>query len=144
LLHETPENIEKIDGFGAITSKSITEGIAEMKPRMEHMLSLGFNLERTPLLTNLHALESPISGKGIVFTGKMIHGTREEMRTEARKLGANTQNAVTGKTDFLVCGDDVGAVKIHKARELGVHILTEKEYYEMLGNNRAKAPVSKP
>jgi DNA ligase (NAD+) len=144
LLHETPKNIEKIDGFGAITSSSITKGIAEIKPTMDHMLSLGFNLERTPPLTDLHALESPIRGKGIVFTGKMAHGTREEMQTEARNLGANPQSAVSRKTDLLVCGDDVGSTKIHKARELGVRILTEMEYYEMLGNNPAKTPVSSP
>ena len=142
LLHETPQNIEKIDGFGAITSMSITEGITEMKPTMEYMLSLGFNLVRTPLLTNLHLPESPIGGKSIVFTGKMAHGSREEMQTEARKLGANTQNAVSGKTDFLVCGDNVGAAKIQKARKLGVRILTETEYYKMLGDNRATDPVS--
>ncbi len=128
----TAEDIEKIHGFGEITSKSIQKGMTEISGTMAHMLALGFNLEVTPLEDEQKATVSPISGKGIVFTGKMQHGTRDDMKAGARNLGAHVQSAVSSKTDFLVCGENVGASKIKKAEKANVTIIPENEYLEMI------------
>jgi len=124
----TAEDIEKIDGFGSISSRSITKGIKQRKIIFSHLLSLKFNLERTPLMSTAKAQDSPIAGKGVVFTGKMLRGTRDEMQAAARKLGARVQTAVSSKTDYLVCGEKVGARKMEKAVKAGAGIMTEEEY----------------
>ena len=59
------------------------------------------------------------------------------MQTGARKLGAKVQTAVSGKTDFLVCGEKVGPKKIEKAKQLGVTILSEADYLNMISNTDA-------
>ena len=128
----TPQDILAINGFGEITSQSITRGIAQIRTTMEHMLLLGFNLERTPLAEDLAAVQSPLSGKGIVFTGKMILGTREEMQELARKLGAKVQTSVSGATDYLVCGDKVGAKKIATAQAKGTEVISEQEFINIV------------
>lgn len=87
------------------------------------MLDLGFILERTQLESELLAAENPIAGKGIVFTGKMINGNRDDMNAEARKLGVKVQSSVSGKTAYLVCGEKVGAKKIEKAKSLGGRVI---------------------
>jgi DNA ligase (NAD+) len=126
------ETIARINGFGGITSKSIAGGAAEIKSTLLHMLSLGFNLEKTPLLSESASVQSPIAGKNLVFTGKMQGGSREAMQAQARQLGANVQSAVSGNTDLLICGEKVGASKIDKASKLGVKILSEAEYYQLI------------
>jgi DNA ligase (NAD+) len=140
LAHIPIEKITAIDqktilgikGFGEKTSRSITESIDLMGETIDHMLALGFNLIRTPLIEEQETVESPIAGKGIVFTGKMNHGSRSEMQGQARNLGARVQTAVSGKTDYLVCGENVGASKKNKAEKLGVRILTESEYTALI------------
>jgi DNA ligase (NAD+) len=98
------------------------------------MLGLGFNLRRTSLESEVADTDSPIAGKGIVFTGKMTKGSREDMQAEARALGARVQTAVSGNTGYLVCGEKVGAKKMEKAAKMGVSVLTEAEYRSLLDN----------
>jgi len=137
LPSSTPELIVAIDGFGKITSRSVAEGIHKIRETFDHMMMMGFNIERTPLLAEAQSSKTPIAGKGLVFTGKMARGSREAMQTVARKLGAKVQTAVSGKTDFLVCGDNVGPSKIEKAKRLGVTIISEEDYWDMLSNTDA-------
>ncbi len=125
-------DIIAIKGFGEKTSHSIAESIAASAGVIQHMLDLGFNLQRTPLAAEQAAVQSPIAEKGIVFTGKMAGGDRKAMQAQARELGARVQTAVSGSTDYLVCGQKVGAVKIAKAEKLGVTVLTENEYLDMI------------
>jgi DNA ligase (NAD+) len=129
----TPEKLIEIPGFGEKTSRSIVASIEAAAATINHMLDLGFNLQRTPLAAEMEAVESPIAGKGVVFTGKMVHGDRKAMQARARALGARVQTAVSGNTDYLVCGEKVGAAKLNKAEKLGAATLTEDQYLEMLG-----------
>src|SRR5690606_37384535 len=74
----------------------------------------------------------PLAGKSVVFTGTMASGSREQLQEQARKLGATVQSSVNGKTDYLVCGEKVGAAKTSKASALGVKVITEAEYLTLL------------
>ncbi len=126
------QQIIRISGFGEITSHAIVQGLAEAGPTLHHLLNLGFNLERTPKAAVAGVPNGPLSGKNLVFTGKMQHGSRETMQDEARRLGGNVQSAVSGTTDYLICGEKVGAAKRSKAAQLGVQMLSEEEYYQLI------------
>lgn len=128
LLNAKAEEIEKIRGFGKITSRAITEDISRWREIIRRMLDLGFNLRRTPLAGESKILKNPIAGKFLVFTGRMTRGDRNQMQAEARSLGANVQSAVSRNTDFLICGENVGASKLKKAGQFGTRILNEAEY----------------
>ncbi|MEN8245235.1 MAG: BRCT domain-containing protein [Thermodesulfobacteriota bacterium] len=127
--------IESINGFGGVTSLSIHQGITSLRGTIDHMLALGFNLEKSDLVKDTAEIDSTIAGKAVVFTGKMRQGSREGMQAAARKLGAKVQTAVSGKTDLLVCGEKVGAAKIKKAESLGVRIVSEAAYLDMLAGD---------
>ena len=135
-LEELPDldaqRILGISGFGEITSRSITQGLAEVRSTLRHLLNLGFNLEPTRRDIGAAMQAGPLAGKNLVFTGKMQRGSREAMQAEARRLGANVQSAVSGTTHYLVCGEKVGASKREKAAQLGVQMLSEEEYYQLL------------
>ena len=132
LLTANADQIKQIRGFGDITSQAVAEGLEALRNTITGMLARGFNLERTPLAKSADRAESPVSGKSIVFTGKMRHGSREEMQQEARRLGAIVQSTVSGRTDMLVCGQKVGRAKIEKAEKAGTTIIEEDEYYAMI------------
>ncbi|MFC1815369.1 BRCT domain-containing protein [Thermodesulfobacteriota bacterium] len=134
ILSVSAEDIAKIHGFGEVTSKSIEQGIARIKDTFNHMLSLGFNLEQTPLRGESDDIQSLIAGNRIVFTGKMQGGSRDEMQAQARRLGATVQTAITGTTDYLVCGQNVGAAKIERAKKMDVQILDEAAYSDMIND----------
>jgi len=97
---------------------------------------LGFNLEFTPLVEQTDKPLSPISGKQIVFTGTMTHGSRDEMEKEAKLLGAKVGKSITGKTDILVTGENVGASKMNDAKAKGVQILSEEDYLNLLAQSK--------
>lgn len=136
-LEELPgigqERIEAIRGFGAVTARSVAAGLERMAPTLRHLLALGFNIRPTGAARSEgSAGASPLAGKHVVFTGKM-RGSREEMQEQARALGALVQSAVNAKTDYLVCGENVGAAKTAKARQFGTAILSEEEYVRLIG-----------
>lgn len=127
------EEIVAIKGFSEKIADAMISGLAATAAHFDTMYQMGFNLVRTPLNAVEEAQgNSPLSGKLIVFTGAMQKGSRDEMKKQAKLLGAKVGDSVTGKTDMLVCGEKVGESKLKKARTLGVQLLSEAEYLNLV------------
>lgn len=128
------QDIVQIEGFADKTAAAVVKGLKRAKPLFDKLYALGFNLERTPLLSEKPGnTQSSIAGKLLVFTGSMQHGSREEMEREAKLLGAKVGSSVTGKTDWLVTGQKVGAAKLNDAQQKGIAVISEEEYLKMIG-----------
>jgi DNA ligase (NAD+) len=74
---------------------------------------------------------STISGKTVVFTGELEKRSRKAAKIEAEQLGAKVASDVSTKTDYLVAGTAPGS-KLNKAQELGVPVLSEKEWEQLI------------
>ncbi len=94
------------------------------RPLLEHII---FEKENTTMSTN----NTIFSGKTIVATGKLQNYTRDEIQMKIMSLGAKAASSVSKKTDYLIVGEKAGS-KLAKAQQLGVQILTEQEFEEML------------
>jgi DNA ligase (NAD+) len=81
------------------------------------------------------AASSPVAGKTVVFTGSLEKMTRDEAKAMAERLGAKTAGSVSKKTDYVVAGPGAGS-KLAKAREAGVAVLTEDEWFDLVGEKR--------
>ncbi len=73
-----------------------------------------------------------LADKTVVFTGKLTKFTRKQAEEAAKKQGATVGSSITAKTDILVIGEAPGS-KATKARALGVQILTEDQWLELIG-----------
>ncbi len=78
---------------------------------------------------------TPVAGKTVVFTGTLEKMTREEAKAMAERLGAKVAGSVSKKTDYVVAGPGAGS-KLNKAREAGVAVLTEDEWFALVGEGR--------
>ena len=72
--------------------------------------------------------------KKIVFTGDMSK-SRGEMRATAIRYGADSPTSISGKTNMLVIGEEAGKSKLEKAEKLGIEIITEKEFWDIINKN---------
>jgi DNA ligase (NAD+) len=76
--------------------------------------------------------DSPVAGKTVVFTGSLERMTRDEAKAMAERLGAKVAGSVSKKTDYVVAGPGAGS-KLENARKLGVKILSEDEWFKLVG-----------
>jgi DNA ligase (NAD+) len=77
--------------------------------------------------------QQPLAGKTFVLTGTLPTLSRDEASALIRDAGGNVTSSVSKNTDFLLAGEEAGS-KLDKAKELGVKILSEKEFLNVLGS----------
>ena len=129
----TVGDLIKIDGFAEKSAKKIIQQLHDKGDVLAFLQSFGFNMlhSSASVATALPLPEdSPLAGLKLVFSGKMIQGNRDEMKRVAKAHGAKVQSAVGKNTDFLICGEKVGAVKMNAARDSGVQVLSEDQYFQ--------------
>lgn len=75
--------------------------------------------------------KNPFIGCIIVATGKLANFTRDGINSKIISLGATAGKSVTRKTNYVICGEKPGS-KLAKARKLGITVLTEQEFLDMI------------
>lgn len=118
-----------IDGIGEAMAKDIVEFFAE-----PHNLKIVANLKHYVTVEDFEDTtnyDSEIAGKTVVFTGTLETLTRSEAKAKAASLGAKVSGSVSAHTDFVIVGADAGS-KAKKAQELGVQMLSEQEFLDLI------------
>ena len=121
--------LRMIEDVGEITAKTIYEFF-----RQEQTLDLIEKLKSAGV--NMNVLEEAVedeklTGKTFVLTGTLEHYSREEASKLIEQHGGRTSSAVSKKTDYVLAGEDAGS-KLKKAQELGITILSEEEFIQLL------------
>ena len=128
LMAASLEELTQVADVGEITADNIYQWARQEQSvhMIERLRSAGVNFESTRVIT-----DSRFSGKVFVLTGALSKFTREEATEKIELLGGKASGSVSKKTSFVVVGENAGS-KERKARELGIPILTEDEFLEMI------------
>jgi DNA ligase (NAD+) len=130
LAHADRERLESIPDIGAISADMILAFFAGESnlALIRELEELGVNVNRLEDETPGQAAED-MAWQGLTFvvTGSLEDMSRQEAQEKIRALGAKVSSSVSGKTDYLVCGEKPGS-KRDKALELGVPILTDEDF----------------
>lgn len=84
-----------------------------------------------PVVARQVAATGKLGGKSFVITGTLVDMTRDEAKSRIRALGGRVSGSVSGKTDYLVCGENPGS-KLRKAQDLGVEVIGERQFVDLV------------
>ncbi len=123
------QHLMSIDQIGPSVAADLAEFFAE-----PHNLKVLDDLARVLTVQDFATMapaDSPVAGKIVVFTGTLSRLSRDEAKARAQDLGAKVAGSVSTKTDYVVAGTDAGS-KLTKARDLGVTVLSEDEWLDLI------------
>lgn len=124
------EDLINIDGIGTSMAQDLIDFFDEPHNR-EVMADLRAQLD-IEAFDVPDTTDSPVAGKIVVFTGTLVTMSRAEAKAKAESLGAKVSGSVSKKTDYVVAGESAGS-KLKKAEELGVAVLTEEGWHDLVG-----------
>ena len=128
LMAASVEELTEVPDVGAVTAENIYQWFRQEQSAhmVERLRQAGVNFESKRVIT-----DARFAGKTFVLTGALSKFTREEATEKIELLGGKASGSVSKKTSFVVVGENAGS-KERKARELGIPILTEDEFLEMM------------
>ena len=132
LRSATVEQLTGVPDVGEIVARSIVEFFADpsIATQVDRLLAHGVKPRPEEVQQ-----DSPISGKTIVVTGTLEKLDRRQAETLIESLGGKAAGSVSKKTDYVLAGESAGS-KLTKARELGVRVLNEQEFFELIGETK--------
>lgn len=120
--------ITGIDGIGGAVAEALADFFHEPHNRDVWDDLLG---QVTPPDYIVETRQSAVSGQTIVFTGKLETMSRDEAKAQAERLGARAAGSVSAATNLVVAGPGAGS-KLKKAAELGIRVIDEAEWAEIV------------
>jgi len=134
LLTAPAERLAQINGVGPVLAEGISKYFhsADGRKIIEDLKSQGVKLTEDRKPTPAQVGGPDLTGKTFVVTGTLEHFSRDEIEGLIKQLGGKATGSVSKKTDFLVAGENAGS-KLNKAQELGIKILTEAQFKELIG-----------
>ncbi len=134
LAAASEEQLSDVNEVGPVIAKSVFEFLHSDFGHhvIQDLAEVGVKQEA--LRTVARAEAGPLTGKTLVVTGTLERYKRDEIEELIQQLGGRASSSVSKKTDYLVAGADAGS-KLAKAQQLGVKVLTEAEFDELIGKS---------
>ena len=127
------EELATVDGVGPVIAESVAAFFRDGNSRdvLARLSAAGVTMAVEGIADDASG-SAPLAGKRFVFTGELASMTREQAESLVATLGGNATSSVSAKTSFVVAGANPGS-KIRKAAELGVPVIDEEAFREMVG-----------
>lgn len=135
LQKATAEALENIGGVGPVVAKEIVAWFTlarhrELVERLKKVLKIENSTFRQAQGKQAQGKKLPLFGKTLVLTGTLKGMTRDMAKEKIRAHGGDVSSSVSKQTDYVIAGEEAGS-KLDRARELGVEVLSEKEFARM-------------
>lgn len=129
IKNATFEELVEVQDIGDIVAKCVIDFFKE--ERVLNTINELFEIGVKPSYEEQEIKESPFQGKTVVATGSLENYSRSSIKEKLESLGAKVAGSVSKKTDYVLAGADAGS-KYDKAVQLGIKILTEQEFEDMI------------
>ncbi|MEL0295293.1 MAG: NAD-dependent DNA ligase LigA [Cryomorphaceae bacterium] len=133
LAEASIEDITAVVSMGEVIAREVHDYFRYEKNAMvlDALVDAGVQMEM--IQTEESITESPITGAKIVVSGVFERFSRNELKDTIEKYGGQNVGSISGKTNYVVAGEGMGPSKLKKAESLGVPILSEQDFIELLG-----------
>ena len=130
LMNASEEEMTQVDSIGPKIAESVKLFFGHEKnlQLIEHLRETGLNFE----MSESDVVSNVLENKKFVLTGSLPSLTRKQASELIEKHGGKTSSSVSSNTDFLLAGDSAGS-KLNKAQKLGIPILDEEKFLDMIG-----------
>jgi DNA ligase (NAD+) len=135
LMNAPEDRLARVPGLGGTVARSVHRFFHSEAGRRAIRQLREFGVKLTEARPRA-AGDGKLAGKTVVVTGTLSRFTREEAEEFIHRLGGTPASSVSRQTDFVVAGEEPGS-KLDRARELGVEVLSEKEFLRRAGKGRA-------
>ena len=135
LMNATLDQLTQIDGIGEVMAKSVityfhTPENQEIVERLR-----GYGLQMSLSEEQLASATDILAGKTIVISGVFQKHSRDEYKAMIEQNGGKNTGSISAKTSMVLAGENMGPAKLQKAEKLGIRIINEDEFLEMIGQN---------
>lgn len=133
LMNASLEELQEVEGIGEIMAKSIItyfhnpDNLAIINRLRDYGLQMALSESQTTMMSDR------LAGQSIVISGVFAHHSRDEYKLLIEQHGGKNVGSISAKTSFILAGENMGPSKLEKANKLGIRIVSEDEFLEMIG-----------
>ncbi len=132
LQQATAEQLIEVDGIGDVMAASIVSYFRNDDNRQLVERLKGYGLQMSLSDEQLSAQSDRLAGQSIVISGVFQHHSRDEYKALIEQHGGKNVGSISKKTSFILAGDNMGPSKLEKAQKLGVRIMSEDEFLQII------------
>ena len=132
LMSATMEELQEVEGIGEVMARSVMsyfqnpQNLAIVERLRQYGLQMSLSEEQ------MTAASDRLAGKSIVISGVFVHHSRDEYKQIIEQNGGKNVGSISGKTSFILAGDNMGPSKLQKAEKLGIPIVSEEEFLKSI------------
>ena len=132
LASATAESITEINGIGTVIAQSVIRFFSEPKNQafVQRLKEAGLQMQISEEQAN--AQSNLLQGQSVVISGVFKHHSRDEYKAIIEQHGGRNVGSISAKTSFILAGENMGPSKLEKANKLGIRIMNEDKFLEML------------
>ena len=132
LAAATADDLMQVEGVGEVIAASVV-GYFRNPVNQEIIRRLReYGLQMSLAEEQMQTASQTLEGKSIVISGVFVHHSRDEYKVLIEQHGGKNVGSISGKTSFILAGDNMGPSKLQKAEKLGIPIVSEDEFLKMI------------
>ena len=134
LQNASLQDLQEVEGVGEVIAKSVVAYFHN--PVNQQILERlkGYGLQMSLSEEQIQGASDKLAGQSIVISGVFSQHSRDEYKAIIEQNGGKNVGSISGKTSFILAGENMGPSKLQKAEKLGVRIVGEEEFLEMIGS----------
>ena len=141
LQNASMQELMEVEGVGEVIAKSVIAYFHNPVNQdiVERLRSYGLQMQLSE--EQISGATDKLAGKSIVISGVFAKHSRDEYKALIEQNGGKNVGSISGKTSFILAGDNMGPSKLQKAEKLGIPLVNEEQFLEMIGGDATAEPV---